>query len=168
MSEQPSTFSNPNDDTRITTGTQVALHFSVALENGIEIDNTRANYSDPVSLVIGDGNLLPGFEQALLGLRAGDRRTVHLPPEDAFGAWNPDNIQRFDRAQFALTGEVPVVGTMMEFTDKGGSTLPGVISKVTDDQVEVDFNHPLAGRNVVFEVEIAKVTPPGASAVKLA
>jgi len=168
MSENLSTFTNPNDDTRITDGAQVALHFSVSLENGIEIDNTRTNYEQPVSLVVGDGNLLPGFEQALMGLRAGDRRTVHLPPEDAFGTWNPDNIQRFDRAQFALTGEMPVVGTMMEFTDKGGSTLPGVISSVTDDVVEVDFNHPLAGRNVVFEVEIAKVTPPGASSVRLA
>ena len=48
---------------------------------------------NPSSLVIGDGNLLPGFEKALFGLRAGDRRTVHLPPEDAFGPWNPENIQ---------------------------------------------------------------------------
>lgn len=160
-------FSNPNEDTRIAHGSQVALHFSVALENGVEIDNTRS-YPEPVSLVIGDGNLLEGFEKALLGLRAGDRRTVHLPPEDAFGPWNPDNVQVFDTVQFMKTGEGrPEVGTMMEFQDKGGGTLAGVVKTVNDDKVEVDFNHPLAGRNVVFEVEIAKVTPAGVSGVKL-
>lgn len=162
-----STFTNPNDDTRIAQGSQVALHFSVALENGVEIDNTRS-YPDPVNLVIGDGNLLEGFEKSLLGLRAGDRRTVHLPPEDAFGPWNPDNVQLFDTVQFVKTdGGRPEVGTMMEFQDKGGGTLAGVVKTVNDDKVEVDFNHPLAGRNVVFEVEIAKVTPAGVSGVRL-
>lgn len=162
-----STFTNPNDDTRIVHGSQVALHFSVALENGVEIDNTRSHL-EPVNLVIGDGNLLEGFEKSLLGLRAGDRRTVHLPPEDAFGPWNPDNVQLFDTVQFVKTGEGrPEVGTMMEFQDKGGGTLAGVVKSVNDDKVEVDFNHPLAGRNVVFEVEIAKVTPAGVTGVRL-
>jgi FKBP-type peptidyl-prolyl cis-trans isomerase SlpA len=161
------TFTNPNEDTRIAQGSQVSLHFSVALENGVEIDNTRG-YPEPVNLVIGDGNLLEGFEKALLGLRAGDRRTVHLPPEDAFGPWNPDNIQYFDTVQFVKSGDTPVVGTMMEFQDKGGGTLAGVVKAVNDDKVEVDFNHPLAGRNVIFEVEIAKVTPAGVSGVRLA
>lgn len=167
MTQTLTTFTNPNDDTRIAQGSQVALHFSVALENGIEIDNTRS-YPEPVSLVIGDGNLLEGFEKALLGLRAGDRRTVHLPPEDAFGPWNPENVQLFDTVQFVKAGDDrPQVGTMMEFQDKGGGTLAGVVKAVNDDKVEVDFNHPLAGRNIVFEVEIARVTPAGASGVKL-
>jgi FKBP-type peptidyl-prolyl cis-trans isomerase SlpA len=157
---------NPNEDTRIEQGSLVSLHFSVALEGGVEIDNTRSR-TEPVSLTMGDGNLLEGFENALLGLRAGDRRTVHLPPEDAFGAWNPDNVQTFDTVMFLKSGDVPVVGTMMEFEDKGGGTLAGVIKNVNDDTVEVDFNHPLAGRNVVFEVEIARVTPAGQMGVKL-
>ena len=80
----------PNEEIRIQAGSKVELHFSVSIENGIEIDNTRGR-DEPVSLVIGDGNLLEGFEKALFGLRAGDRRTVHLPPEDAFGQWNPRN-----------------------------------------------------------------------------
>jgi FKBP-type peptidyl-prolyl cis-trans isomerase SlpA len=137
------------------------------LETGIEIDNTRSR-AEPVELVIGDGNLLEGFEKALLGLRAGDRRTVHLPPEDAFGQWNPDNVQTFDTTIFYRTDSgIPAVGTMMEFEDKGGGTLAGVVRSVNDDKVEVDFNHPLAGRNVVFEVEIARVTPAGQSGIKL-
>ncbi|MFA9204113.1 MAG: peptidylprolyl isomerase [Flavobacteriales bacterium] len=156
-------FINPNEDTRIAQGSQVSLHFSVSLENGMEIDNTRSR-TEPVSLTIGDGNLLEGFEKALLGLRAGDRRTVHLPPEDAFGPWNPDNIQTFDTVKF---GARPELNQVVEFEDKAKTTLAGVVKSVNDDVTEVDFNHPLAGRNVVFEVEIARVTPAGQSGLKL-
>jgi len=156
-------FINPNEDTRIAQGSRVSLHFSVSLENGIEIDNTRSR-TEPVELTIGDGNLLEGFEKALLGLRAGDRRTVHLPPEDAFGQWNADNVQTFDTVKF---GERPVLDQVIEFEDKAKTTLAGVVKSVNDDVTEVDFNHPLAGRNVVFEVEIARVTPAGQSGLKL-
>jgi FKBP-type peptidyl-prolyl cis-trans isomerase SlpA len=158
-----SDFINPNEDTRIGDASQVALHFSVSLENGVELDNTRVR-EEPVSLTIGDGNLLEGFEKALLGLRAGDRRTVHLPPEDAFGPWNPDNVQTFDTVKFA---ERPVIDQMVEFEDKGKNTLAGVVKSVNDDITEIDFNHPLAGRNVVFEVEIVRVTPAGQVGIKI-
>lgn len=153
----------PNDEIRISEGAKVDLHFSVAIENGVEIDNTRGR-AEPVSLVIGDGSLLDGFEKALFGLRAGDRRTVSLPPEDAFGPWNPENIQRFDTVKFEQT---PIVGHMIEFEDKSKSSLFGVVKSVNDDITEVDFNHPLAGKNITFEVEIFKVTPAGQQAVRL-
>lgn len=153
----------PNDEIRISDGAKVDLHFSVAIENGVEIDNTRGR-EEPVSLVIGDGSLLPGFEKALFGLRAGDRRTVSLPPEEAFGPWNPENIQRFDTVKFE---QAPIVGHMIEFEDKSKSSLFGVIKSVNDDITEVDFNHPLAGKDITFEVEIFKVTPAGQQAVRL-
>lgn len=154
----------PNDEIRISDGAKVDLHFSVTIENGVEIDNTRGR-AEPVSLVIGDGSLLDGFEKALFGLRAGDRRTVSLPPEDAFGPWNPENIQRFDTVKFEQT---PIVGHMIEFEDKSKSSLFGVVKSVNDDITEVDFNHPLAGKNITFEVEIFKVTPAGQQAIRLA
>lgn len=149
----------PNDEIRIEFSSKVQLHFSVTLENGTEIDNSR-QHGEPVELVVGDGNLLPGFESALMGLRAGDRRTVHLPADDAFGPWNQDNVQQFDTVKFA---ERPVVGQLTEFEDKAKSSLFGVVQSVNDDITVVDFNHPLAGQNISFEVEIFKVTPPGQS-----
>ena len=154
---------NPNDETRIEDGSKVQLHFSVAIENGVEIDNTRSR-DEPVSLIIGDGNLLPGFEKALFGLRAGDRRTVSLPPEDAFGEWNPENVQRFDTVKFE---QRPEVGHMIEFEDKAKASLFGVVMTVADDITEIDFNHPLAGKNITFAVEIFKVTPQGQQGIRL-
>lgn len=156
-------FINPNEDTRIEQGSKVHLHFSVTIEDGVEIDNTR-HREEPVSLVVGDGNLLPGFENALIGLRAGDRRTVHLPPEDAFGPWNPENVQKFDTVKFEAR---PIEGHMIEFEDKAKATLYGVVKSVDDFITEIDFNHPLAGKNIGFEVEIFKVTPPGQQSIKL-
>ena len=154
---------NPNEETRISEGSKVELHFSVAIENGVEIDNTRSR-EEPVSLTMGVGRLVPGFEKALFGLRAGDRRTVSLPPDDAFGPWNSENIQKFDTIKFEQT---PIIGNMIEFEDKAKQSLFGVVKSVNEDITEIDFNHPLAGKDITFEVEIFKVTPAGQQGVKL-
>ncbi|GAA0309433.1 FKBP-type peptidyl-prolyl cis-trans isomerase [Psychrobacter aestuarii] len=159
-------FINPNEDTRITHGSLVKLHFEVSLENGTLIDTTF-NRPEPVALTIGDESLLPGFEKVLINLRAGDTRTAHLPPEQAFGEWNPDNVQKFNRTQFDHAAGTPEIGMMIEFEDKGKNTLPGVVRAIDDDEVEVDFNHPLAGQSVLFKVQVFKVTPPGVTGVQL-
>ena len=148
---------------RITAGSEVTLHFSLSLADGQVIDSTRSRPEAPV-LVVGDGQLLPGFEAVLLGLCAGDRRSIILPPESAFGAWNADNLQRFDLARFV---DLPTTaGTVVSFTDQSRSELPGVVRAVIGDEVEVDFNHPLAGREVVFEVDILRVRAPDSQAVQ--
>ncbi len=156
----------PNEEIRITDGSTVQLHFEVSLPNGTVIDSTFGR-DEPVSLTIGDESLLSGFEQVLINLKAGDTRTAHLPPEQAFGEWNQENVQSFSRAKFSLSEPNPVVGMMMEFADKGNNTLAGVISEVNDDTVKVDFNHPLAGQDVLFKVQIFKVTPKGQSTLTL-
>lgn len=156
----------PTEETRISQGSQVQLHFEVSLPNGQVIDSTFER-TEPVSLTIGDESLLEGFEKVLINLKAGDTRTAHLPPEQAFGDWNPENVQSFTRSQFALSEPNPQVGMMMEFADKGKNTLVGVISHVDDDLVKVDFNHPLAGQDILFKVQIFKVTPSGQTAVQL-
>lgn len=156
----------PNEEIRITQGSRVSLHFEVSLMSGEVIDSTF-HRDEPVTLTIGDESLLAGFEKVLMNLKAGDTRTAALPAEDAFGQWNPENVQTFTRAQFALSDPNPVVGMMMEFADKGQNSLVGVISSVTDDEVLVDFNHPLAGQEVLFKVQIFKVTPQGQTAFEL-
>ncbi len=155
----------PNEEIRITDGSTVELHFEVSLPNDVVIDSTFGR-DKPVTLTMGDESLLAGFEQVLMNLKAGDIRTAHLPPEQAFGEWNHENVQTFPRAKFSLSEPNPVVGMMMEFADKGQNTLAGVICEVTDDEVKVDFNHPLAGQDVMFKVQIFKVTPKGESELR--
>lgn len=155
----------PSEEIRITDGSTVALHFEVSLPNGTVIDSTFGR-DNPVTLTVGDESLLAGFEQVLINLKAGDTRTAHLPPEQAFGEWNSENVQSFPRSKFSLSEPNPVVGMMMEFADKGKNTLAGVICEVNDDEVKVDFNHPLAGQEVLFKVQIFKVTPKGETGLK--
>src|SRR5690554_1768963 len=84
---------------QIMAGARVTLHFSLALADGSIVDS---NYDgEPATFMVGDGNLLPGFEAALEGRQAGDKISVLLPPEEAFGAHNEDNVQRFPRQRFA-------------------------------------------------------------------
>lgn len=156
----------PSEEIRITKDSTVALHFEVSLPNGTVIDSTFGR-EQPVTLTIGDESLLAGFEQVLINLKAGDTRTAHLLPEQAFGEWNAENVQSFPRAKFSLSEPNPVVGMMMEFTDKGKNTLAGVVCEVSDDMVKVDFNHPLAGQEVLFKVQIFKVTPKGQTSLTI-
>lgn len=84
----------PNEEIRIDKDSQVTLHFEVLTQNGVVIDSTF-DRDTPVSFVIGDGSLLEGFEKVLMGLKAGDTRTAHLSPKEAFGEHNEQNIQTF-------------------------------------------------------------------------
>ncbi len=130
---------------------KVTLHFALRLDDGQVVDSTFEKA--PATLTIGDGNLPEGFEKHILGLSEGDKRTVRVAPEDAFGQQNPGNVQMFKKAQFAQAGDLET-GMVVSFQDAAGTELPGVIVEVLDDQVKVDFNHPLAGKSLDFEVEI--------------
>ena len=144
-------------------GKKVALHFSISLADGQLIDSTRER-PEPAEFTVGDGSLLPGFEQAIFGLRAGDRRSVFIDAKRGFGDWNPDNQQVFTRVQFS--GMDLQEGMIISFADKSGE-LPGVVKAFGDDTVTVDFNHPLAGRDLTFEVDIIRVMDADASPVSL-
>ncbi|UAA39993.1 FKBP-type peptidyl-prolyl cis-trans isomerase [Paraneptunicella aestuarii] len=139
----------------ITDKSEVVLHFDLKLQDGSAADSTRV-HNKPAKLVIGDGNLTPSFEACLLGLSVGDKKSFTLAPEDAFGMPNPDNIHHVDRAKFdADTPAEP--GMIITFSQPGGIEIPGIIREVIGDSVTVDFNHPLAGQTVIFDVEILEV-----------
>lgn len=155
--------------TAIGPGARVTLHFSLALTDGTEIDS---NYDrEPASFVMGDGSLLPGFEAALTGHVPGDSVRVRLPQEQAFGAVNPDNVQTFARDRFARlidSSPDPVEpGTVLAFADGAGNDIPGVVQSIDDTLMVVDFNHPLAGREIDFSADIVAVIPAGVQAVEV-
>ncbi|WP_286240315.1 FKBP-type peptidyl-prolyl cis-trans isomerase [Neptuniibacter halophilus] len=134
-------------------GKTVTLHFAIKLEDGQIVDS---NYdAEPATFTVGDGNLLEGFEKALFGLEEGMEQTLKILPEDGFGMANPSNIQTLPRSQFE--GIELEQGLVVSFSDPGNGELPGVIAEFDDQRVSVDFNHPLAGKKLDFEVRILKV-----------
>ncbi len=141
--------------TTIAQNSVVTLHFTIKLKDGSVADSTH-NAGKPAKLVIGDGSISENFEQYLIGMEAGQNQAIELVAADAFGLPNPDNIHHMDRSKFI--GETDVeVGTVMAFSGPDGMEIPGIITDIAGDSVTVDFNHPLAGQDVVFDVEILSV-----------
>ncbi len=146
----------PKDE--ISPGKLITLNFSLALAKNPDaiIDSNFDN--DPVSFKFGDGNLLPGFENIILGLKVGDHKTFTVEAEQAFGLRNEDNIQVYPRYQFPAD-LVLEKGLMINFSDAGGNEQAGVITEFSADEVNVDFNHPLADLDILFTVNIKAVEP---------
>lgn len=142
---------------QISNGKQVELHFALKLENDQVVDTTFDK--DPAKLVVGDGNLPEGFEELLVGLEAGDKHSFVVPPEKAFAQPNPNNVQTVKRGDFPSDMELEE-GLMVSFADANQAELPGVIASINDTEVVVDFNHPLAGKVLKFDVEIITVSDP--------
>ena len=140
----------------VSEGTRVYLNFSVSLEDGSEVDSNFGG--DPVDFAVGDGSLLPGFERRLFGMTAGERQMFSVPPEDAFGQPNENNVQYLPRDQFEDDVELEI-GLVFSFADAGGGELPGMVIAFDDKEVTVDFNHPLAGRTILFDVHVHRVEP---------
>jgi FKBP-type peptidyl-prolyl cis-trans isomerase SlpA len=157
-----------NDDSPpVEAGARVTLHFSLALSDGSVIDS---NYDrKPATFVVGDGSLLPGFEAALSGLQAGAKARVLLAPQQAFGEINPENVQVLPRSKFrniiADNGAAVEPGTVLSFADGGGHEIPGVVKQIDEETLVVDFNHPLAGREIFFSADIISVLPAGINPV---
>ena len=142
-------------------GMKVTLNFALQLGDGQVVDSNFG--AAPVTFVIGDGNMMPGFESALVGKQAGERVEAVIAAAQAFGPVNPDNEQRFPRYQFppdlALSENL-----LIEFADASGYKQAGRIVRIGTHDVEIDFNHPLAGKDILFSAEIHSIEP---DAVKL-
>lgn len=133
----------------------VSLHFVIRLNDDSVAESTY-HLKQPAMFVMGDGSLTPGIEQALLGLKAGDKKTFKVDPEDGFGLVNPAQIYSLPLQQFSPDLALEP-GLIISFTQPNNVELPGVVRAIEGDLVIVDFNHPLAGHVLQFEVEIIAV-----------
>ena len=143
-------------DVPVSEGTRIFVNFSLSLEDGSEVDSNFGG--EPVAFVYGDGSLLPGFEYLLLGMSAGQRNMFTVLPENAFGQPNDNNVQIIPRDQFDDDIDLEI-GLVFSFADAGGGELPGMLIDFDEEDVTVDFNHPLAGRKILFDVLVHRVEP---------
>ena len=138
----------------INASSHLTLNFALHHANGATIDSTFDKA--PAELTIGDGNLLAGFEACLIGLMVGDHKTFTVAPENGFGQHNPANLQTLKRHQFGPDMALEQ-GLVVSFSDAANTELPGVVKTIDGDEVVMDFNHPLAGVELKFEVQIITV-----------
>jgi FKBP-type peptidyl-prolyl cis-trans isomerase 2 len=127
-------------------GDTVNVEYCGTLDDGSVFDSGTLN-----DVTIGETALIDGFTNALIGMRLGERKTVNIPVEEAYGEEDPARIQEVPIEQFG--GQVPEVGSQVQASN--GAT--GTILEVTDTSVTVDFNHPLAGEDLTFEIELLEI-----------
>lgn len=129
----------------------LTLHYRISLENGQPLISTFE--STPATMQLGRGDIAPTLERCLAGVTVGERHTFLLEPENAFGAHREDLIEKVRLEDFPDGAAVePLV--IMEFTAPDGTRYPGLIREVLDTHAVIDFNHPLAGKSIRFEVEV--------------
>jgi len=132
----------------------LTLHYRIALSDDTELISTFA--ATPATLKLGSGELAPTLERCLVDLPLGKRHVFLLEPDQAFGRHNPKLVER--RLRSELPDELELIETgLIEFRAPDGSSYAGFVRELTDDHVVVDFNHPLAGKAIRFEVEIIGV-----------
>lgn len=129
----------------------ITLHYRVATGDDTELVSTFD--STPATLQLGSGELAPTLEHCLVGVAVGERHVFLLEPEQAFGSHNPQLTQRVGRADLP-PGIQPELHGLIEFAAPGGAKFTGIVRELDDDAVLIDFNHPLAGKHVRFEVEL--------------
>lgn len=143
----------------VTKGSFLTLHYRLAGPDGADVVNTFAE--QPATLSLGTGELAPAMEARLIGLPEGSRSTFQLSPGEAFGERNPELLQRVKLALLHELGDPDVsygVGDVVQFpTPDGQASYAGVVREVGDGWLLFDFNHPLAGHPVTFEVQVIGV-----------
>lgn len=136
------------------TGDTVRIHYTGTLSDGSTFDTSSGR--DPLEFTVGSGQIIPGLDRAIDGMSVGEKKTVEVPAADAYGDRNPEGIQTVPRAQ--VPDHIPLdPGTQLQVQTGDGRTLPVTVAEVTEEAVVLDANHPLAGKDLTFEVELVEI-----------
>jgi peptidylprolyl isomerase len=144
------------------TGDKVKVHYTGRLAGGEVFDSSECHESDcgcesgPMEFVIGEGHVIPGFEQAVIGMSPGEAKTVVIPVDQAYGERMDEMVAVVNRSEIPpdLTLEV---GSQLEVTQEDGQAFPVLITEVTDTTVTLDANHPLAGKELTFDLKLVEI-----------
>ena len=138
---------------RASTGDTVRVHYTGTLADGSVFDSSRGR--EPLEFTLGEGRVISGFDSAITGMSAGEERQVIIPAEEAYGDHRPELVFTVPRDQFP-DGMEPQVGLEVQLT-QGGQRAIARISEVADGSVTLDANHPLAGRELTFDLQLVEI-----------
>lgn len=136
-------------------GDTVKVHYSGSLADGTVFDSSKDR--DPLEFKIGDKGIIPGFENNIKGMEVGETKTFTIPPEQAYGQRNDQMMIDIERAQ--LPDEIsPEKGMMLQIRDNNGMVSNVFVADVTEEKVTLDANHPLAGKELTFDVKLEEIS----------
>lgn len=137
-------------------GNTVWVHYTGRLKDGTIFDSSRTG-QEPLQFVIGTGTVIPGFERAVIGMRVGEKKTVQIPPEQAYGEYVEEFVKIVPRSQLNVDFDLRE-GMSLELHTESGRVIPITVTEVTDTTVTLDANHPLAGQTLFFEIELVAIS----------
>ncbi|MFC2122399.1 peptidylprolyl isomerase [Bacteroidota bacterium] len=135
-------------------GDTVKVHYTGTLEDGTAFDTSVER--EPLEFTLDQGQLIPGFEQAVIGMKIGDQKTVNIPADQAYGLIRDDLMIVIERGQLPKDID-PEVGQQLQMTQDGGEVVIVTVSDVSETTVTIDGNHPLAGKDLTFEIELIEI-----------
>jgi len=136
-------------------GDTVRVHYRGKLQDGSVFDETFDH--EPLRFTIGGGQLIPGFEEAVVGMTPGDSKTAELPVEKAFGPYLEERVVEVPKNKFARWEPEPIVGERVPIPQPDGSPIDVIVTEVTGSQVTVDFNHPFAGQDLTIDIKLLEI-----------
>lgn len=134
-------------------GSKVKVHYTGTFDDGVVFDSSRER--DPMEFVVGAKQVIPGFDQALLGMTIGESKKIRISEEDAYGSYNPEMSMDVGLDQFE-DGLTPEVGQQFQ-VEMGGNQVVLMVKEVHDDKVVLDANHPMAGKTLNFDIELVEI-----------
>ena len=143
-------------EAQIREGTQVALEYTLSDEAGTVIESNKGK--QPMSYIHGKSQIIPGLEKELSGMKVGEEKKIQVKPEDGYGPVNPDAFQEVPKDK--LPPEALKVGTMLMAQGPQGQGIPVRVHEIKDTTVIMDFNHPMAGKTLSFDVKISEIKTP--------
>jgi peptidylprolyl isomerase len=140
--------------TQVKTGDTVRIHYTGTLADGSTFDSSEGR--DPLEFTVGSGQIIPGLDKAMPGMEVGDKKVVEVPCDEAYGQPDPNARQAVPRAE--IPAEIPLdIGTQLQVQTPQGQVMPVTVAEVTETQVTLDANHPLAGRDLTFAIELVAI-----------
>jgi|ETNvirnome_6_100_1030635.scaffolds.fasta_scaffold10526_6 peptidylprolyl isomerase len=149
-----STAKKTKTTTTVEAGNTVTLHYKGTLNDGTEFDSSYTR--DPMQVLVGSGQLISGFDNALVGMTEGQTKTFTLTPDEAYGDTDPDNVADIGKDMFPEDFDFDD-GRVIPLMGPGGQQFLATITSSDDDTVTVDLNHPMAGKDLTFAVEVLTV-----------
>lgn len=139
---------------QVKSGDTVNVHYHGKLTDGSTFDSSEGR--EPLTFTVGSGQVIKGFDDALIDMKVGDKKTVHIPVDQAYGHRNDDMMMEYPKSDFPADMQ-PVLGLQLHMSDNLGNVFPVVIADIKTDIVILDANHPLAGQDLIFDLELVSI-----------
>jgi peptidylprolyl isomerase len=139
---------------QVKNGDTIQVHYKGTLSDGTLFDSSEG--SEPLEFKVGEGRVIPGFEKGVIDMKVGDKKTINIPCLEAYGELNDEMKITLPRTEVPADMK-PEIGMEMHLTDENGQVIPVLVIDLTEDTITLDANHPLAGEDLTFELELMNI-----------